>query len=654
MSAELSSWSIASNYIDAHGRPQTIDPSTIEALTKSLAPGGLEDDRRQRVMALRGEGPHQVTLTDVAGPLRWELRHNGRSIVSGEVTAATIALPPGLSIGSYHLAVDAAGGFGRDVLILIAPPAAYQPPLFRDGGRAWLLMAQLYAVRSRRNWGHGDFSDLARLLDIAAAAGAAGVGLNPLHALAPGQASGYSPSSRMFLNPLYIDVEAVAEFPGAAACGLTQEIARLRSLELVDYPAVHATKHKALRAAYAVFRSHAAADRRDDFAAFREKMGEPLERFALFESLRERYGSPWQSWPSEWQRSSHALARHRAGDFGDTEFPAYVQWVADQQLRACSRQAQSLRLPVGLYLDVAVGVDVGGADVWSAPEVLSQNLSIGAPPDIYNPGGQDWGLASLHPQALIDSDFSLFRQTLRSVMQYAGAIRLDHALGLNRLFLIPAGLAAANGGYIRFPFEAMLAVTAQESASSRCLVIGEDLGTIPEGVCETLNRWGIWSYRVGLFEREHPDAYRRPEHLPEKAIVTFNTHDLPTFAGWKSSHDLQVKAALGVDAGESEAERQSALNAMRTTLAQQGLSPELDFLDVLRYLARARSQLLAVAVDDIVGSYHQPNIPGTTIEYPNWRRRLALDIDEIARHETLHDIADVMAADGRGCTAHRS
>ncbi len=237
-------------------------------------------------------------------------------------------------------------------------------------------------------------------------------------------------------------------------------------------------------------------------------------------------------------------------------------------------------------------------------------------------------------------------------MQYAGAIRIDHALGLNRLYLIPKGAAAAEGGYVRFPFAAMLAVAAQESTKNDCLVIGEDLGTIPDGVCDTLNQWGIWSYRVALFEREH-NAFRRPEHYPEKAIVTFNTHDHPTFTGWKSLHDLRAKAALGLDAGESEAERYSAHEALRTTLAEQGLGSDLLFLDVLRYLARTRSRLLAVSIEDILGLSDQPNMPSTTTEYPNWRRRLPLDIEAIAKHETLHSVAAVMAAEGRSCAKVR-
>ena len=646
---QLSSWGIEPGYIDAHGCRQIIDPAVIETLARSLAAGGTNADRRQRVTVLRSQESPSVRISDVTGRLRWKLFDKAEAIASGETSDATIALPSGLNIGSYRLLVAAQDDIRREILVLVAPDMAYQPLFFRDGGRAWLLIAQLYAVRSVRNWGHGDFSDLARLLEIADRMGAAGIGLNPLHALLPGQASAYSPSSRIFLNPLYVDIEAIDEFPGTDACGLTEEVARLRASKVVDYSAVHVAKRTALRATYDAFQHHATLERRNDFDAFRERLGATLERFAVFETLRERFGFPWQTWPSEWHEVSHALERHKAGDLGDIGFPAFIQWVAYYQLRNCARMAQRMALPVGLYLDIAVGVDAGGADAWAAPHMLCQNLFIGAPPDIYNPRGQNWGLASFHPQSLIDSDFSLFRQMLRSVMQYAGAIKIDHALGLNRLYLIPVGSSAAEGGYVRFPFTAMLAAIAQESINNRCLVIGEDLGTIPEGVCETLKQWGIWSYRVALFERTHANAFRRPEHFPEKAIVTFNTHDLPTFSGWKSSHDIKVKAALELDPGESKAERQVALNAMRTTLVRQGLAPDLAFLDVLRYLARTRSQLVAVAMEDVLGLVDQPNVPGTTTEHPNWRRCLPLDIDAFAEHEALYGVASVMAAEARAC-----
>ncbi len=647
MTAELLSWGIEQGYIDARGEPRSIDSATIEKLVRALAKS-TNEGHHDSVATLRQHEPLHIPLPDESGPVSWKLFTDGKMIASAQAGDGTIALPPDLAIGSYDLAVDTANGLRRQILILIAPDMAYQTPLFHDGGRTWLLSVQLYAVRSTRNWGHGDFSDLAQLLKIAARVGAAGVGVNPLHALAPGQASAYSPSSRVFLNPLYIDVEAIPEFPGVDACGLTEEIALLRSSDVIDYASVYVTKRKALLAAYAVFNDQASPARREAFALFRERLGKPLERFSLFETLHNRIATEWQQWPPEWQQPRDALATGQPTGLGDVGFAAFLQWVADQQLRACAQMAHDMALPIGLYLDVAVGVDRGGADVWAAQDKLCQSLSIGAPPDIYNPRGQNWGLASLHPQGLIDSDFSLFREMLRSVMQYAGAIRIDHALGLNRLYLIPVGSAAADGAYVRFPFAAMLGVIAQESANNRCLVIGEDLGTVPAGVCEALNSWGVWSYKVALFEREH-GAFRRPEHYPDKALVTFNTHDLPTFAGWSSMHDLGVKAALGIDAGETQAERQNAHDALRATLTEQGLASDLSFLDVLRYLARTRSQLLVVSLEDILGLNDQPNIPTTTTEHPNWRQRLPVDINAVAKHEMLHSVARVMAAEGRGC-----
>jgi 4-alpha-glucanotransferase len=648
MVAEVQSWGIESSYIDARGSPHGLEPHVAETLQRSLTAARSTGGRPRFVAVLRPHEPRRIFLPEVKGPLQWRLFAEEKLIASAEASTGDIALPDHLAIGSYRLLLRSEDDPGCDILLLIAPATAYQPEIFRDGAREWLLTVQLYAVRSTQNWGHGDFGDLARLAEIAAKAGASGMGVNPLHALAPGQASPYSPSSRIFLNRLYIDVEAIEEFPGIDACGLGNEIAQLRAADFVDYAAVDAAKVKALRAAYKTFRSSATPERRHDFDAFRTRSGSPLRLFALFETLRERFGFPWQTWPREWQDVSPALARLEAGDLGDIELHAFIQWIADQQLRNCVGIAKRLALPVGLYLDVAVGVDVGGADVWAAPDMLCQNLSIGAPPDVYNPQGQNWGLASFHPQALIDSDFLPFRQMLRSVMHYAGSIRIDHALGLNRLYLIPAGASPADGGYVRFPFAAMLAVIAQESSEARCLTIGEDLGTIPEGVCEALNAWGVWSYRVGLFEREHDGAFRQPDQFTEKAIVTFDTHDLPSFAGWKSFHDLKVKQELGMDPGESCAERDEALKAMHRMLVEQGLAPDLSLLDVLRYLARTHSQLLAVSIEDILGLIDQPNIPGTITEHPNWRRRLPLDLDEIAAHGTLAGVAGAMKAEGRG------
>jgi len=639
------SWRIEPGYIDARGQRRQTAPAVIMALARALGIEGIQNEAPpRRVIALRAGEPPIVPLVGMAGSRRWQLFQASQAIASGETTAPFINLPSTLPIGSYRLVVDDA--VASELLVIVAPREACQPLLFRDGGRAWLLAVQLYGIRSSRNWGHGDFTDLAQLLQIAAQAGAAGVGVNPLHALSPGQASPYSPSSRLFLNPLYIDIDAIPEIGSIGAGAFAAEASKLRTAELVDYLAVCHVKTSALRIAYAAFSSTAGAERRKAFDAFCTGGGKPLKLFCAFEHLRERFGNGgWQRWPAEWHDAGAALEKL---DPDEIEFHAFTQWIAHEQLAACRDLAHELGLPVGLYLDMAVGVDAGGADAWALSDAIPSGLSVGAPPDVYNPAGQNWGLAGPHPQALIDTDFAPYRQALRSAMQYAGAIRIDHALGLNRLFLIPSDESAAGGGYVSFPFDAMLAVTAQESAAHRCLVVGEDLGTIPEGVCETLNQWGVWSYRVALFERENDAHFRMPEHFPRRAIVTFNTHDLPTFSGWTTAHDLKTKHALALDPGETGQERERALTAMRNTLAHQGMPPELSLASVLRYLARTQSQLLAVGIEDILGLNEQSNIPGTIDEHPNWRRKLPVSLDEFAGSSELHRIATVLAEEGRG------
>ena len=265
------------------------------------------------------------------------------------------------------------------------------------------------------------------------------------------------------------------------------------------------------------------------------------------------------------QPSEAALSRLRQTADDEMTYQEYIQWLADRQLSACQTAARDAQLAsVGLYLDLAVGVEAAGADAWSAQDALTRGLSIGAPPDMFNPRGQNWGLVSFHPQASVDSDFLFFRQTLVATMRHAGAVRIDHALGLNRLYLIPNGQAAERGAYVRFPFEAMLAVVSQESVRSRCLVIGEDLGTVPPGVSETLQAWGVWSYLVAMFERGADGGFREPQQYAENAIVTFGTHDLPTLAGWIKGHDLTLRNAIGLAAGENARDRGTAYQNLLT------------------------------------------------------------------------------------------
>jgi 4-alpha-glucanotransferase len=632
MRTVISGWGVEPGYVDARAQPQTTDPHVIATIESLL---GISDDewRFFDVIVLRGADNTKIAVRNSI--LTWDLQlENGQSIASGHGDEIRLKQP--LDYGTYHLAIIDEDGARRMLLVLVAPRTAYQPPFFSSGKKVWLLTVQLYAIRSAHNWGHGDFTDLIQLLRIAADTGAAGIGVNPLHALAPGQASPYTPSSRSFLNPLYIDVEAIPETAEIDLSDLAPRITQLRASDIIDYAAVDFIKRKALRAVFDVFCRSESGPRHKRFHDFRKACGERLATFAAFEAARDRRDASRQ----------HPKTGPDTDFDREVEFHAFVQWIAHEQLEPCTLLAKRLNLPIGLYLDLAVGVDPDGADTSSEPSAFARDLAIGAPPDIYNPHGQDWGLAAFHPQALIDSNFDLFRRTLRSAMCYAGAIRIDHALGLYRLFLIPTA-DKTGGGYVRLPFEAMLAVIAQESVNARCLVIGEDLGTIPDGVCDALQDWGLWSYRVALFEREGFERFRSPEEYPANAIVTFNTHDLPTYAGWLSAYDLAVRKRLNLDSFESEFDREHAHKAMRATLSHLGFTPDLSLSNVLRYLARTPARLLAVSIEDILELEDQPNIPATVDSYPNWRRRLPVNLADFPAHAGLSAVSSALGVEER-------
>lgn len=532
-------------------------------------------------------------------------------------------------------------------------PAAYMRAFQGDGGRRWALAVQLYALRSARNWGHGDFTDLARLVTLAAARGVAAIGLNPLHVLFPDradEASPYAPNSRIFLNPLYIDVEAILEFPGLAAAGLDSEIAALRSGDLIAYGRVAAAKMRALHFAHAAFRRAATGERRADFDDYRSGQGEALLRFACFEVLRRQFVSrPWWEWPQPWRNPARAqLQEFRQANEEACEFHEFVQWTADRQLAACQAAARQAGMPIGLYIDIAVGIDRAGADAWSGQTAVLAGVSMGAPPDEFQPAGQDWGLAPFNPHALARDDFAPLRQVMRAAMRHAGAIRIDHVLGLKRQFMVPLGLTAADGAYVRFPFERMLNVVAEESNRFACIVIGEDLGTVPEHFRETMAHWGLWGYRVMLFEREWDGRFKPPETYPAEALATFNTHDLPTFSGWLVAHDLTTKRGIGLDPGESDEARAWAHEKLRDILGSHGQGEASgDLAAVAAFLAATPSRLVAVGLDDVMCARDQTNIPGTVHEHPNWRRKMPVPIEDLDGHAGFARIAEVFARGGR-------
>ena len=522
-----------------------------------------------------------------------------------------------------------------------------------DGRRLWATSVQLYALRSRRNWGHGDFTDLSQLVEVAAARGASGIGLNPLHALfmdRAEQASPYAPNSRLYLNPLYIDVEAVEEFPGVAAAGLQTELAALRATDMIDYAGVARAKLAGLRLAHERFRASASEKRRADFLAFREQEGDTLLRFACFETLRRQYApKPWWEWPAPWRHPTRGeLQSFQRAHERDCEFHEFLQWIADRQLRACQETARRHGMPIGLYMDLAVGMDRQGADAWVQQDVVLADVSVGAPPDEFNPAGQDWGLVPFNPHALPADDFAAIRHLMSATMRHCGAIRIEHVLGLKRLFMIPRGLGAAGGAYVRLPFEPLLRIIAEEGNRHRTILIGEDLGTVPENFRDTLARWGLWGCRVMLFERDSDGNFLPPECYPADALATFSTHDLPSFRGWIEGHDLRVKRAIGFDPGESDEVRGRAQDALRAALAQWAPAyPPDDIAAVAAFLAATPSRLVVIPLDDILSVRDQINIPGTVEQHPNWRRKLPVAIEDLGAHDGMRRVADAFARAGR-------
>jgi 4-alpha-glucanotransferase len=627
LQTKASELGIQTEFIDGQGRRHVTDAVALKIILEAL-PERVPYRFLEGAVVVRSGEPCRTGLKQAAtSPLRWKIVSDINVIAQGETRDRAIVWPSNLPVGSYRLQLTDGSSISEEAPLIVAPPRAF------DGNfdRCWLLAVQLYGVRSARNWGIGDFTDLKGLIELASQLGADGIGLNPLHALfddRPGDCSPYSPNSRLFLNPLYIDVESLPEFQ---AGDHGDALADLRQSDIVDYTGVARLKWRALRDAFAHFKTSPSSERQQEFAAFRADRGPLLLRFACFETLRSQFKNAWWEWPEEWRKPDDAkCAELRHGQFAhEIEFIEFVQWVADAQLKACRELTDRFGMKVGLYLDVAVGVQAGGFDAWHQQSAISRFLSVGAPPDALNTAGQNWGLAGFNAAGLENHSFEPYREMLRASMRHAGAIRLDHVLGLKRLYLVPHGYGPADGVYVKMPFEALLAATAQESIAHRCVVIGEDLGTVPDGFREKMAEWGIWSYLVMMFERDDEGAFRGIDFYKANALVTFNTHDLATYAGWRNFHDLKLKRSLGIDPGESDDSRWHALIKLTDALRENGIHGH-DFYSIASFLARTKSRLMALSLEDLLGVVDQPNIPGTVDEHPNWRRRLPLTIDEMA------------------------
>ena len=635
---------IDAEFVDGQGLGHRIAPEALDSLVSAIP---LPQTGRLLTgpVVLRSDGDTSIKLESTAmPPVRWQILAGDDVVTEGDSQERIVSFPRNISIGSYRLRLCDDAAIREEWPLIVAPAMAYQGKF----ERSWLLAVQLYGLRSPQNWGIGDFSDLKHLIELAAQWGADGVGLNPLHALfaeRPNDCSPYAPNTRLFLNALYIDLEAVPELPPSFVGDHRETLQRLRKEALVDYAGIAELKWRALRVAFDRFRAAPEAARAADFEAFREKGGATLWRFGCFEVLRCRFRRPWWEWPEPWRSADDAACESLRGteDNPEVTFVAFVQWIADRQLRDCRDRATQLGMSIGLYLDVAVGVQPDGFDAWNEQIAISRHLSVGAPPDALNTAGQNWGLAGFNAAGLQASDFAPFREMLRAAMRYAGAIRIDHILGLQRLYLVPHGFGPRDGAYVRMPFQALLAIVAQESIAARCVVIGEDLGTVPEGFRDRIASWGIWSYRVMMFERDGSGHFLGIDHYGDKALVTFNTHDLASFAGWSDGSDLTLKRSMGIDPGESNEARHHAREMLSDILQRETIDQD-DYYGVLHFLSKTRSRLLAVALDDLLAVTEQINVPGTVDQHPNWRRRLPSMLDEFGAAVDGNALEDALGA----------
>ncbi len=632
---------LSTRWEDAFGKMHAVAPDNLTAVLAALgldagSDGGAREliatlEREDAALAPRVTGDAGAELVLPVRPGAWRMEDEYGTASSGTATArngqACVILPA--EPGYYRLEID-----GQETSVAVAPPRcfgiadAFAAPGPERGHvrRSWGLAQQLYALRRPGDGGVGDFAALAEFVQEAAAHGASAVSISPVHAqfsADPDRFSPYAPSSRIMLNVLHI----AADDPG-------EEAARLETLDLVDWPAVGRDRLRRLRRSF----DSGAVD--GGFAAWREAQGDKLESHALFEALhahlwREEGGAwHWKDWPERF-RDPHTSgsAAFAAANPDEITFHAWLQYRADRELGAAQKAATDAGMAIGLVSDLAVGTDSGGSHSWSRKQETLIGLTVGAPPDLLQRAGQNWGITAFSARGLRANGFRAFVEMLRGAMRHAGGVRIDHAMGLNRLWVIPEGHSAADGAYLQLPETDLIRLTRLESVRNRAIVLGEDLGTVPAGFQDRLQQAGIDGMRVLWFERDE-SGFTPPARWARYASAMTSTHDLPTVAGWWKGHDIGTRRALGGSEADEQRElaeratdRDRLWTAMRESGAAAGPVPAVwDAMPVVdaavAQVGGSACELAMVPTEDVLGLEEQPNVPGTVDEHPNWRRRL--------------------------------
>jgi 4-alpha-glucanotransferase len=656
---------IETTWRDVHGETQTPTPDSLRGVLRAM---GLDAATEARISEsrrrLEGAAANATLVTATVGEptivpggaARFRARAEDGTTFEGEARTLgprTAALPPIDVPGYYRLILG-----HRDLTVAVAPRRCWGVTDATGGRPGWGLTVQLYAPRRAGDHGIGDFTGLRALIAAAAGHGADAMAVSPLHAqfsADPDRFSPYAPSSRVMLNVLHADAGALSGLAIETPPDQRAALARLEALDLVDWPAAARAKLATFRRLFDVFRTAAPGAGHEAFARFRREQGEALTRHATFEALhaveyqRDPSRWSWRAWPSSLRHPDgpevRAFAREHATD---VTFHEFLQFLADRGLADTAATARDRGMAIGLITDLAIGADACGSQAWCHPGFLLDGLSIGAPPDLFSKSGQSWGVTTFSPNALAAHRFAPFIDVIRSALRHAGGLRMDHVMGLARLWLVPDGAAASEGAYVRYPLTDMLRLVALESWRHKAIVIGEDLGTLPDGFRPRLEAAGLAGMRVMWFERDGA-RWIHPRHWSRDAAAMTGTHDMPTVAGWWKGNDLAWRERLHQDpdpAAVAKARRERAGDRAALwaafqeagvadrappgeagPLAAEASPPSCDdgaaVADAAAaYIGLAACDLALLPMEDALALEEQPNIPGTTTEHPNWRRRL--------------------------------
>ena len=707
---------IESNYVDAWGKPATIADSSKAKLLNALGydtsdESAVYEQLNQETLSYWQSPLNPVQVSRVSDKLQFSVRlpielvndaytfvvttENGTEftqtfipvdaqlidaaqIEDVEYQEYVIDCEHDIEPGYHTLALTVEGDDEAltTMRLIMAQDACYMPDSVAAGRKVWGLSVQLYCVRSQQNWGIGDFSDLSRLVTDAAQTGAQFIGLNPIHALYPANpdaCSPYGPSSRRWLNFLYLDVTALEGYQDASVQQIVNDpefkakLQAARDAQHVDYNAVAQLKLAVLGAIFDVYEKQylkATSQPRKAFEQFVKEGGESLDMLAVYDVMQEHLkeaGQPSWGWPvfPERFKEYHKpdVAKFAKKHARRVTFYQFLQWQAARQLEQANQAAQDAGMTIGLYRDLAVGVSEGSAEIWGNKDLYCVKASVGAPPDVLGPLGQNWGLPPMDPKRLYEQAYQPIIDLFSSNMASAGALRIDHVMALLRLWWVPKGDHARDGGYVYYPVDDLLGILALESHRNKNLVIGEDLGTVPEEIRGKLADNGIYSYRVFFFEQAEDGGFFSPGHYPEQSMSTLTTHDMPTLIGYWHCLDLELGKTLGLYPTQEildtlyqsrHEDKQAILNSLHGhhsisdevghDVNHTAMSQALNF-GLQTHMATGSSALLSLQLEDWLQMDKPVNIPGTFDEYPNWRRKLTRNLEDIFADENLRNLA---------------